>query len=241
MNIKALTTNTDRHISEFMPSSGMDIPTVYKDAYELAVNIGDDFLRQLCLGILDDLQALWLTAPAAKGVHHAYTAGTLIHSFSVATLAKTIASGIPEANVDLATAGGLLHDIGKLFGYRINGIVCEMTDGGMLFDHLFMGAEFVGNHAENLKLITDDAAEAKLEMLRHIILSHHGSQEHGAVISPASLEAHIVFHADSMDSIAEMIRDASRKVTKIKWTDKIWALNNRPHLSTEYTQTVMSV
>jgi len=47
LNVRGLTTNTEKHISEFMPSSGLDIATVYKDAYELASDIGDEFLRSL--------------------------------------------------------------------------------------------------------------------------------------------------------------------------------------------------
>lgn len=237
INVHGLTTNTEKHISEFTPSSGLDIATVYKDAYELASDIGDEFLRSLCLGVLDDLRSLWLTAPAANGIHHAYAAGTLIHSLSVAQIAKSIAAAIPEANEALVVAGGLLHDVGKLFGYRINGIICEMTDEGMLLDHLFIGAEFVGNHAENL--LKDAVTDAKIELLRHIILSHHGSQEHGAVVSPVALEAHIVFHADAIDAAAEMIRDSSKKVENSKWTEKIWALDNKPHLTTDYVQAVM--
>lgn len=240
LNISSLSTNTERHISEFMPGSGLDIAVIYKDAYALAIDLKDDFLRELTLAVLEDLQSLWLTAPAANGIHHAYTAGTLIHSLSVAKIARTIAETIPEANVELATVGGLLHDVGKLFGYRVNGIVCEMTDEGKLFDHLFMGAEFIGNHAENLKILTSEAAEAKLEMLRHIILSHHGTQEHGAVVFPVLLEAHIVFHADALDAAAEMIRESSKKVSQVKWTEKIYALNNRPHITPEYVRAVMS-
>jgi 3'-5' exoribonuclease len=235
LNVRGLTTNTEKHISEFTPSSGLDIATVYKDAYELASDIGDEFLRSLCLGILDDLRSLWLTAPAANGIHHAYAAGTLIHSLSVAQIAKSIAAAIPEANEALVVAGGLLHDVGKLFGYRINGIICEMTDEGKLFDHLFIGAEFVGSH----NLLKDAVTDAKIEILRHIILSHHGSQEHGAVVSPVALEAHIVFHADAIDAAAEMIRDSSKKVENSKWTERIWALDNKPHLTTDYVQAVM--
>ena len=53
------------------------------------------------------------------------------------------------------------------------------------------------------------------------------------------MEAHIVHHADAVDSVTEMIRDASKKVSKSKWTDKIYPLNNRPHLTPEYVQVVM--
>lgn len=234
LNIRKLTTNNSIHLSEFMPSSGLDIAKVYMDAYELASNIDNPAFTSLCLGVLDDLRELWLSAPAANSMHHAYAAGTLIHSLSVARLAKAMAETIPGADVALATAGGLLHDIGKLFGYRIDGIICEMTDIGMLHEHLFLGAEFVGNYATKIGVPID-----KIELIRHIILSHHGKQEHGAVVTPAFIEAHIVFHADTMDANAEMIRVASSKAQRAMWTAKIWALDNKPHLTTNYVQEVM--
>lgn len=239
LNIKGMTSNTELHISEFMPSSGRDIATIYKDAYTVATEISDPFFNELCLNILEELQQLWLTAPGAKTIHHAYTAGTLIHSLSVAQLSQAIAKLMPEANVDLATTGALLHDVGKLFGYRINGIICELTDEGILFDHLFIGAEFIGNYAAEHNLIKGPADEAKLEMLRHIILSHHGKQENGSVIEPSSLEAHIVHNADVLDAAAEQIRDASGKAGNVKMTERIWALGNRPHLTTNYVHAVM--
>lgn len=238
LNISALMTNTENHISEFTPSSGIDVPTTYLDAYAMATDLRDDFLRELVVSVLEELRQQWITAPAAVSVHHAYTAGTLIHSLSVATIAKTLAEAIPEANVELCIAGGLLHDLGKLFGYRIDGVTCELTDEGKLLDHIFMGAEFLGNFAE--RMLTNEACVAKLEMLRHIVLSHHGTLEHGAVVVPASVEAHIIHHADALDATIEMVRDASKKVSKSKWTDRIYILSNKPHLTPEYVQAVMS-
>lgn len=238
LNIKSMTTNTELHISEFTPNSGIDIGATYLEAYEMASNVTDDFLRELTLTILDQLKHLWVTAPGANTIHHAYTAGTLIHSVSVAKIAKALAEVIPDSFIELATVGGLLHDVGKLFGYRINGIVCEMTDEGLLYEHTFLGAQFINNFAEENNLLKDEKDEAKLELLCHIILSHHGKREYGAAVPPSSLEAHIVHQADALDAAAEQIRVESEKVGRVKWTERIWALENRPHITTQYTNAV---
>ena len=108
----------------------------------------------------------------------------------------------------------------------------------MLYDHIFMGAEFIGNYADNHYKL-DEISALKLEMLRHIILSHHGKLEYGAVVVPMSVDAHIVYHADAVDAAAEQVRDQSAKVGNVKWTDRIWALENRPHMTTQYVAKVM--
>ena len=238
LNVKTMSTNTEIPLSAFAPSSGLDVNAIYSDAYALITEVKDDFLRSITLAVLEELHDKWLTVPGAKGVHHAYTAGTLIHSYSVACIAKAIAEHTPGANIDLCVVGGMLHDIGKLYTYKLNGVAIDMTDEGMLYDHIFMGAEFIGNYADNHYMM-DETSMLKLEMLRHIILAHHGKLEYGSVTVPLSIEAHIVYHADAIDAAAEQVRSQSAKVGNVKWTDRIWPLENRPHLTTQYVAEVM--
>lgn len=240
LTIKTMRNNTVRHLSEFAPASGHDLAETYKEAHALISDVKDDMLRDLTLCILEDLRNAWLTVPGAVGVHHAYTGGTLVHSLSVAKLAKAIAEEIPEANVDLCVVGGMLHDLGKLFTYKMNGVNISMTDDGQLYEHIFMGAEFIGNYAD-AHIDSDDYINMKkLQLLRHIILSHHGELEYGSPVFPQCIEAFIVNHADGLDASAEQIRAAARKVPEnIKWTDRIYTLNNRAQLTPAYVQYVM--
>jgi len=241
LNVRTLRKNTTRHISEFAPDSGHDLAGIYMDAYALLSEVKDDTLRDLSLAIFDELRNAWITVPAAKGVHHAYVGGTLVHSLSVARIAKALAHEIPEANADLCIVGGMLHDIGKLFTYKMDGVVIGMTDDGQLYDHIFMGAEFVGNFAE-VHLNTDDyKVMKKLQLLRHIILSHHGSLEYGSPVTPKCVEAMIVSHADGIDSSVEQIRAAARKIaSNVKWTERIYTLANASQLTPAYIQYIMS-
>lgn len=241
LNIKSMRANTTKHIAEFMPASRHDIAAAYREAYSLICKVNDDMLRNLTLDILDEMRQYWLEVPAARGVHHAYVGGTLIHSLGVAKLAKVIAQNIPEANVDLCIVGGMLHDLGKLFTYAINGITIQMTDDGQLYDHIFMGAEFVSDFAKAHVDVNDYNNMKKLQLLRHIILSHHGQLEYGSPVNPQCIEAFIVNHADGLDSTVEQIREASYKVpNNTKWTDRIYTLNNRPQLTPAWVNFVMS-
>ena len=236
LNVKSLSTNTEMHISEFEPKSGVNVNEAYKEAYSLVSSIKDDFLRSLTLDVLDKLSPLWLEVPGAKGVHHAFVGGTLIHCLSVAKIALAISEQVPDSNNDLCIAGGLLHDLGKLWTYRLNGITIEVTDEGQLFDHTYLGARFISNFAEDSLKNTLD--ELKLEMLEHIILSHHGLLEYGAAVPPMSIEAHIVNKADGVDAAIQQVIESSRKLGNVKWTERIYTLANRPHLTAQYVAEV---
>ena len=238
LNIKDMLKDENTPITDFMPQPPSDIDEAFSEAYNLAQDISDATLRRLCRVILRDMSTQWRITPGAISVHHAYAAGTLIHSLSVAKIAKNIALQIPEANVDLASAGGLLHDVGKLLAYKLDVISCEMTDEGKMFDHLILGANLIIDYAKYLDFWNDSTEGEKVNLLRHIILSHHGKLEYGSPVTPMCLEAYIVHYADMIDATTEMIRAAAEKKITAKWTDKIWALDNKPHINPKYTKVI---
>lgn len=239
LTIKHMKVASNRSLWDFAPQPTVNIDHYFEKANCLIKSMRDPDLVKLCTVIFEQLKSQWLHVPGANTIHHAYKAGTLIHSVTVAQIAAGMCTFIEGSNVDLCIAGGLLHDLGKLFTYQMSGIAIEMTDEGMLFDHIFLGANFISNFADHYLDTDNEKVNAKLEMLIHIILSHHGVKEYGSPVTPASLEAHIVCHADGIDASAEQIRDASKKKDKVKWTDKIWGCGNKPHLAIQYVEAVM--
>lgn len=227
ISLKVCTTKT---IADFMPKSDFDVQECYEHARFMIACIEDEVLKNVCGFIFDELKDKWLTVPGAKSVHHAFVGGTLVHSYNVARIAKAIAQNVYGANMDLVVAGALLHDVGKLFTYKMDGVNIDTTDAGRLLDHIFIGAEFVGNFAESHVDMDDPIVHAKMHLLRHIILAHHGSLEFGSPVTPQCIEAYIVHHADALDATNEQIRVATDKASS-NWTDKIWTLDNRPHLT----------
>ena len=51
-----------------------------------------------------------------------------------------------------------------------------------------------------------------LRNLKHIIASHHGELEYGAIVKPATIEAIIVSQIDYLDSRVEMFEEALTNV-----------------------------
>lgn len=241
LNIQSMSTNTELAIEDFMPKlEGQSIERVFDEALHFIEYINDMYLLSICEDALKTYRKLWITVPGAKSVHHAFVGGTLVHCLNTARIARNIAEWVAGCDIDLITAGALLHDIGKLRAYAINGVVIDMTNDGMLFDHLYLGAVMINEIANRVCPVDElnEYQKFRLEQLTHIILSHHGEQDYGAVINPASMEAHIVYHADTIDAEMQMIREAADKTTG-KWTDKIWTLHNIPHVRPQYVEEMM--
>ena len=95
---------------------------------------------------------------------------------------------------DVAVTGALLHDIGKLEAYELVGDSIQMTDGGRLYGEIPLGYYRVRRATEAIEGFPERLAQA----LAHIILSHHGSLEHGSPVVPCTREATLVHMADNI-------------------------------------------
>jgi 3'-5' exoribonuclease len=87
-----------------------------------------------------------------------------------------------------------LHDIGKLEAYASDGLSIEMTDAGRLQGEIVLGYTRVRRAIEAIEGFPTDRAEALL----HIILSHHGTLEHGSPVVPCTREATLVHFVDNL-------------------------------------------
>ena len=94
------------------------------DLRELLATVQDHDLRRLLGAVFGRESPLWAryrAAPAAKRFHQAYRHGLLEHSLSVAQAVSAISATFSPINRDVAVAGALLHDIGKLDAYAFAG------------------------------------------------------------------------------------------------------------------------
>lgn len=167
------------------------------DLRELLATVQDRDLRLLIEAVFGVDSPLWTryrAAPAAKHFHQAYRHGLLEHSLSVAQAVSAISATFSPINRDVAVAGALLHDIGKLDAYAFAGGGIEMTDAGKLQGEIALGYYRVRGLIERIEGFDAGTAEAVL----HIILSHHGSLEHGSPVVPCTREATLVHFCDNL-------------------------------------------
>jgi len=217
---------------EFAPKGDFDIDE-YKAKFDILLyDMENKVLNELVTNIFSDYRNKWETAPGATDVHHAYLAGTFQHSIDTAIIAKAIATNIDGCNADLCVAGALLHDIGKLLVYELNGSIINYTEYGHLLEHIIGGITILDRYRteENSELIT---------LLQHIIAAHHGKLEFGSPVTPKFLEAWIVSYADDIDAKANTIQRVNKGCNG-KFTEKEWALNNSAMLSQRYVEEVIN-
>ena len=133
-------------------------------------------------------------APAAKRYHQAYAHGLLEHSLTVAQSVGALSATFPGIDRDTAVTGALLHDIGKLDAYTNTPPAFDLTDAGRLQGEIALGYYFVRQAIERLEGFPAELEEA----VTHIILSHHGSLEHGSPVVPCTREAMLVHMIDNL-------------------------------------------
>jgi 3'-5' exoribonuclease len=167
------------------------------DLRSLLETIQTPDLRRLLDGFFSPGTAIWerfRDAPAAKHYHQAYRHGLLEHALSVAQSVSAAASFFPGIDRDVAVTAALLHDVGKLEAYNDDPLAIDMTDLGRLQGEIALGYYRVRRQIEAIEAFDPDLAQSVL----HIILSHHGSLEHGSPVVPATREATLVHMMDNL-------------------------------------------
>jgi 3'-5' exoribonuclease len=167
---------------------------------ELLATIQQPHLRTLLDRVFGEDSPLWAgyrVAPAAKHYHQAYRHGLLEHSLGVAQAVSAISATFGGIDRDVAVTGALLHDIGKLDAYTEEGgrdRVIDLTDAGRLHGEIALGYYRIRRMIEDIDGFPAELAQA----VGHIILSHHGSLEHGSPVVPCTREATLVHMIDNL-------------------------------------------
>ena len=167
---------------------------------ELLETVRRPHLRELLERMIGEDSELWSAyrvAPAAKHYHQAYPHGLLEHCLGVAQAVSATSATFGGIDRDVAVTGALLHDIGKLEAYTEEGggdLVIDLTDAGRLQGEIALGYYRVRRGIEEIEGFPPELAQA----VTHIILSHHGSLEHGSPVVPCTREATLVHMIDNL-------------------------------------------
>jgi 3'-5' exoribonuclease len=202
---------------ELLPLSPRDIKEMENSLDGILATIENPYLRKLLNLIFNDpdIREEFLKAPAAKKYHHAYIGGLIEHTLNVVEVAEALLEVYPNISRDLLITGALLHDIGKIKSYEYKKGI-DISDEGKLLDHIYMGLSIVENKINKIENFPEDL---KLRVL-HMIASHHGEKEMGALVNPLTEEAILLHFCDYIETMMFKFKKA-REETKegARWSD----------------------
>jgi 3'-5' exoribonuclease len=183
--------------ADLLDGPARDVAQMECEVRELLDTIHEPSLRALLERVFGEDSELWSgyrVAPAAKYYHQAYPHGLLEHCLGVAQAVSAISATFPEIDRDVAVTGALLHDIGKLEAYTGEADSIDLTDGGRLHGEIALGYYRIRRVIEDIEDFPAELARA----VGHIILSHHGTLEHGSPVVPCTREATLVHMIDNL-------------------------------------------
>ncbi len=197
VNITDVNEYLNPDMAAFLPSSKRSREEMIAELKDIVTLLDDPWQRLVTLVLLqdEDFLRLFANAPAGRKMHHAYIGGLIEHSLSMANLAHQLADHYPDVDRDLLVSGALLHDLGKAIEYNVaDGF--SFTEDGRLVGHIVRAVVVVEQSAQQL----EDFPEDKLRDVVHLIVSHHGTNEWGAPVTPKTLEAVLLHQIDLIDS-----------------------------------------
>ena len=197
-------------IADFLPKTDHDIGALTSRLRGYLMGLTNPNLRALGELFLMDGEFLrqFTACPAGVKLHHAYVGGLLEHVVTMMDIAERLLPFYPGTDRELTLMGVFLHDIGKTrelsyaraFGY---------TDEGQLLGHISIGVEMLGDKLAKVPELTGEPFPRDLAVkLKHLLLSHHGTLEHGSPKVPMTAEAMLLHAIDLMDTRMHMaLRD----------------------------------
>jgi 3'-5' exoribonuclease len=207
--------------SDFVAKTSKDVGKMLDEVKSILSNVKNEHLRKLVDAFLNDsvFMKSFSNAPAAMEYHQNYVGGLLEHTLNCMKIAGAICDVHKELDRDLVLAGTFLHDIGKMKELEVSGGVIDVTAEGMMLGHITKGYEMLTKRIEQIQGFPEGL---KLK-LQHIVLSHHGKLEYGAVKKPQLPEALAIYYADDCDAQVDLYLRLKREAN----TDDEWIWNKK--------------
>ncbi len=189
LNIERIRTadKSEVDIRDFLDVVPGGIDHWYKRLEVLIHSMKDSNCLNLVRSFINDegFIELFITSPGALSVHHNYVGGLLEHTVSSMEQASSAAERYQcLLDRDLMLTGTFIHDIGKVREIYWE-IGREFTTEGRLLGHIAIGLMMLDEKLSGLQGFPDELAL----LLKHMLLSHHGSLEFGSPVVPATPEA----------------------------------------------------
>lgn len=211
----SMVSKNEYDIKDFIPSTSRCIEEMKMELNEYVSSLHNKKLREFLENIFSgSFLGDFSLAVGGRIIHHNYLGGLLEHTLEAADYCEA-AYKMQGKNMsrDVLLAGTLMHDIGKVFEYDKDSFTFNITEEArMVGGHILLGRDYIKNVANNLPNYI-------MQHLEHMILSHHGKKEWGAVIEPQTLEAITLHHADLLSARVNQVSLIIDRDSNQDWTD----------------------
>ena len=167
----------------------------YQELLDCINTIKDEKLKQFVLDIYTKNKDLLLISPAAKLMHHNYIGGLMVHTLECVKYAKAnMDVFFQRVNRDDVVAACLLHDIGKIFEYKVD------TESGLIdYDENFR-KEWITHSQYGFSI----CMAAGFKRIAKMIAAHHARTDWGAIVdlNEKDLEPilYLIHHIDDLSA-----------------------------------------
>lgn len=208
--------------ADFVIVSGQQMDQMAVRLGEMLRSIGNPHLRTLAECYLADEEFMhkFTDSPAGVKNHHAYRGGLLEHVVNLMEIILLIADRYPSVDRDQLLMGAFLHDSGKIIELSTeHGL--SYTDEGQLIGHIVLGLSMLeAKRAEAEQMSGEKIPDELFLRIRHLIVSHHGTNEFGSPTVPMTVEAIALHHLDNLDAkihhFEQLLRDDAN--SESAWT-----------------------
>ena len=194
-------------------------PEMYQKLLKEAETIDNVPLKNVVIEALTENKRELFLVPGG-GRHHRSVGGLLWHTYDVLRLVKGALQVYPDLNHDLLISAAILHDIGKCFSSVLeeDGTFRKWTNEEMFKGHLYLGSTYVSKLCEKHNVDPQTSL-----LLEHMILSHHGKPEWGAIRRPMTREAFVLHQCDAFDTGLFIFQEAYSETAEGEFSEReVW-------------------
>ncbi|PKK83386.1 MAG: hypothetical protein CVT49_08735 [candidate division Zixibacteria bacterium HGW-Zixibacteria-1] len=206
------------NLADLLPHSQFTKDELKGKILSLTERVESSYIRKLLdlfwndQGFFDE----YLKAAGGKLWHHAFIGGLAEHSLNVTELCLDIARKYQYLDRDLLIFGGLFHDMGKMYQYKITSFI-DYSDEGRLIGHISIADSIITEKAGQIETFPPNL----LMKLRHLILSHHGQIEFASPVVPQIPEAFVLYYVDELDAKMGAIDRIREKTGGSGWSEYV--------------------
>ena len=168
---------------------------IYAELLSYINKIQDEKLKNFVLNIYTEHKEKILVTPAAKLMHHNYIGGLMVHTLECVKYAEiNINAFFQRVNQDEVFAACLLHDIGKIFEYKI-----DLESGLIDYEENFR-KEWITHSQYGFSICMTNG----FKRIARMIAAHHARADWGAIIdlNEKDLEpiVYLIHHIDDLSA-----------------------------------------